>query len=58
MQELINLLQQKAGISEDQAVKAIDTIKDYVKDKFPMMAGAVDSLLGSTQSKSSADDIL
>jgi hypothetical protein len=47
MQELIDQLTQKAGLSPDQASKAISTIKDFVKDKFPMMAGAVDNLLGA-----------
>lgn len=46
MQELITLLTEKAGISADQAAKVLDTVKDFVKDKFPMMAGAVDNLLG------------
>ncbi len=46
MQELITRLTEKAGISADQATKVIDTIKDFVKEKFPMMAGAVDNLLG------------
>ncbi len=48
MQELINKLTEKAGISADQAHKAIDTIKDFVKEKFPMMAGAVDNLFASS----------
>jgi hypothetical protein len=47
MQELISRLTEKAGISADQATKAIDTIKDFVKEKFPMMAGAVDNLFAS-----------
>lgn len=47
MQELITKLTEKAGISPEQAAKAIDTVKDFVKEKFPMMAGAVDNLLGS-----------
>jgi len=46
MKELIDQLTQKAGLSEEQAGKAIATIKDFVKEKFPMMAGAVDNLLG------------
>lgn len=50
MQELINRLTEKAGISNEQAIKALDTIKDFVKEKFPMMAGAVDNLLGGQQS--------
>ncbi|HMK03157.1 MAG TPA: hypothetical protein VK489_03160 [Ferruginibacter sp.] len=44
MQELIDQLKEKAGISDEQAQKAIETIKDFVKYKFPMMAGAVDKL--------------
>ena len=47
MQELITRLTEKAGISADQAGKAIDTIKDFVKEKFPMMAGAVDNLFAA-----------
>jgi hypothetical protein len=47
MQELITRITEKAGISADQATKAIESIKDFVKEKFPMMAGAVDNLLSS-----------
>lgn len=47
MQELINQLKEKAGITEDQATKALAAVKDFVKEKFPMMAGAVDNLLGT-----------
>jgi hypothetical protein len=47
MQELINRLMEKAGISADQASSAIVTIKDFAKEKFPMMAGAVDNLFAS-----------
>lgn len=44
MKELITRLTENAGISADQATKAVETIKDFVKEKFPMMAGAVDNL--------------
>ncbi len=46
MQELINQLTSKAGISTEQAAKVLETIKEFVKEKFPMMGGAVDNLLG------------
>jgi len=49
MQELINQLTEKAGISPEQAAKSIEVIKDFVKEKFPMMAGAVDNLFGSAE---------
>lgn len=47
MHELISRLTEKAGISAEQADKALETIKDFVKEKFPMMAGAVDNLFAT-----------
>lgn len=44
MEELLKQLQERAGINETQAKEALETIKDFVKEKFPMMAGAVDKL--------------
>ena len=40
MNELITRLTEKAGISADQASKAIDAIKDFVKEK---LSGFFDS---------------
>ena len=54
MQDLIDRLINEAGLSETQASKALETIKDYVIEKFPMMGGAVDNLFNS--SGSSAED--
>ena len=45
MQDLINRLKEKAGITETQAIASITELKEYVKEKFPMIAGAVDNLL-------------
>ena len=56
MQELINHLKEKAGITEEQAIKSIDAVKDFVKEKFPMMAGAVDNLLGKYEAASTTKD--
>ena len=47
MQELINRLMENAGINEAQAAKALETIKDFVKEKFPMLGGAVDNMFAS-----------
>jgi DNA modification methylase len=52
MQELIDRLTQNANISPEQAAKAIETIKEYVKEKFPMLGGAVDNLLGGASANS------
>jgi hypothetical protein len=54
MQELIQQLTQKAGLSPDQAQKALTTIADFVKDKFPMLGGAVDQMF--TGGGSDGDD--
>ena len=46
MQELIDRLRQ-AGLSEQQALQAIEIIKNYTKEKFPMFASAIDGLFQS-----------
>lgn len=64
MTELIERLQTNANLTTEQAVKALETIKDFVKEKFPMLGGAVDNIFQSQggASKSGAgladDDIL
>jgi len=47
MNELVQLLQQKTGMSQDMAQKAVDTVTGYLKTKLPEpMASGLDSLLG------------
>ena len=46
MDELIARLKQ-AGLSEQQALQAIEIIKNFTKEKFPMFSGAIDSLFDS-----------
>jgi hypothetical protein len=47
MTELINKLIAEAGLSTEQAAKTIDVIKGFVAEKFPMLAGAVENVLGA-----------
>jgi nucleoid DNA-binding protein len=47
MQELIDKLKSEAGLTEEQAKKAIETIRNFVVDKFPMLEGAIGNLFGS-----------
>ena len=54
MNELITSLTEKAGITAEQAHKAVETIKDFVKEKFPMMAGAVDNLFAAAPETTAA----
>ncbi len=51
MTELIQLLQEKAGVSAEQATKSLHAIKDYVTGKFPMLAGAVDNMFAGATEK-------
>ncbi len=54
MQELISRLIEKTGISADQATKSIETIKEFVKEKFPMLGGAVDNMFAGTTDNAAA----
>jgi len=46
MKELIEKLKVEAGLTDEQAQKALQTIKDYVVEKFPMLEGAVNNVFG------------
>ncbi|HLD51785.1 MAG TPA: hypothetical protein VJA82_00655 [Sediminibacterium sp.] len=47
MNELIEKLVKEAGLSEQQAQQAITTIAGFVKEKFPMLGGAVDQIFAA-----------
>lgn len=52
MNEIVERLIQQAGLSPEQAQKAVETIADFVKEKFPMLGGAVDQIFTSGGSSS------
>ncbi|HTS46197.1 MAG TPA: hypothetical protein VMH01_17495 [Puia sp.] len=43
MKELIDRLKAE-GLTEQQAYKAIEIIKNFAKEKFPLFGGAIDKL--------------
>lgn len=48
MQDLIEQLKSKAGLNDEQAMKAIETIKEFIQSKLPpMMQGMVDNFMGT-----------
>lgn len=47
MQELVEKLKAEAGLNDEQAKKAIEVIKGFVVEKFPMLEGAVGNLFGN-----------
>ncbi|RYE25245.1 MAG: hypothetical protein EOP51_04745 [Sphingobacteriales bacterium] len=56
MQELINIMQQKAGISEAQAVKALEAVTDYIKGQLPpMMHGMIDNFIQQNETEQDED---
>jgi hypothetical protein len=54
MQELIDRLKAE-GLSEQQAFKAIEIIKDFAKEKFPLFGGAIDKLFDKYRPKDEED---
>ncbi|HTM91716.1 MAG TPA: hypothetical protein VL095_04820 [Flavisolibacter sp.] len=45
--ELIERLKSEAELSDEQAGKVIETIKNFVVDKYPMLSGAVNNIFGN-----------
>jgi len=54
MQELIQRLMAQ-GLSEQQALKAIEVVKDFAKEKFPVFAGAIEKMFDKYKPKEDED---
>ena len=54
MQELLNRLMAE-GLTEEQAYKAIEVIKNFTKEKFPLFSGAIDKLFDKYGPKEEED---
>jgi hypothetical protein len=54
MQDLIERLMAQ-GLTEDQAYKAVEVIKDFTKEKFPLFSGAIDKLFDKYSPKDEED---
>jgi hypothetical protein len=49
MDELVNLVAQKTGITPDQARTAVTVVLDFVKQRLPPgLSGQIDALVGSS----------
>ncbi len=53
MEELIQKLQNIHGLSAEQSHGILNTITGYIKEKFPMVGGAIDNLFQSGTTSSS-----
>jgi hypothetical protein len=47
MNELVERLVKEAALTPEQAQQAIATIAGFVKEKFPMLGGAVDQIFSA-----------
>ncbi len=54
MEELIKKLQSVHGLSAEQSHGILTTITGFIKEKFPMVSGAIDNLFQSATSPSAA----
>ena len=58
MDELVKLVSQKTGLSEEMARTAVETVVGYLKEKLPgPIAGQIDSVLGGAGLAESAGDL-
>lgn len=57
MQELIDRLMAQ-GLTEEQASKAIEVIKNFTKEKFPIFSGAIDKLFDKYGPKEEEEDFV
>lgn len=57
MQKIVNLVAQKANISEAQARTAVDTVASFLKNKLPPgVAGQVDKYLNDEEGSAGSGD--
>ena len=56
MKELINSISANTGISTDKASEVLQTVSEFIKEKYPLLAGTVDSVL-ETGKKESVNEL-
>lgn len=54
MKELIDRLV-ATGLTEQQAMKSIEVVKDFAKEKFPIFAGAIEKMFDKYKPKDEED---
>ena len=45
--ELVDRLKSQVGLSDEQANQVVNTIKNFVVEKYPMLQGAVGNIFGN-----------
>jgi hypothetical protein len=58
MEELVSLVAKKAGISNSQATKAVDTVLDFLNDRLPEpVGGHIEEFLEGDASQDTIDQV-
>ena len=45
--ELVERLKGRVGLSDEQAQKVLETIRHFIVEKYPMLQGYIDNVLGN-----------
>ena len=53
--QLVHTIAYNTGLSTDKALEVVQNVSDYLKEKYPLLAGTVDSVL-ETNSGLNSDD--
>ena len=54
VQDLINQIVEKTGIPADKAQQVMGVVANFVKEKYPMVGGQIDNILGTGGGQSDA----
>lgn len=57
MEELVRQLMAE-GLTEAQAYKAVEIVKNFAKEKFPIFGGAIDKVFDKYAKKKDEDDFM
>lgn len=57
MEELVRKLMAE-GLTEEQAYKAVEIVKNFAKEKFPIFGGAIDKVFDKYAKKKEDDDFM
>ena len=58
MKELIDRLISEVGLTEEQALKSVTMMKDFAKEKFPLLSGAIEKVFSKYAYKQDDEDFL
>jgi hypothetical protein len=55
VQDLINQIVEKTGVPADKAQQVLGVVANFVKQKYPMVGGQIDNMLGTSGGQGGSD---